>query len=269
MAYCNIMVRLNPAADNDALLRLTAELAVQSGARVIGIAAIAPFPTTYIENLAAVTAQMVQEVQDRAVHDMQACEAQFRGAMEGRVKKVEWRSTLCAGSPLAFFAKEARAADLIVTGSDALVNLGELAMRAGRPVLIVPKGLPSLHIRRAVIAWKDEREARRAVVDALPLLEKAQNCTILEITSLDGVGPCRQRLEDVAAWLGSHGIGSDVQPVGVGGSHSLSLPGELRRLVPDLVVAGAYGHNRMAEWAFGGVTQDILLQAEYCVLISH
>ncbi len=269
MVYRNIMVRLDPAADNDAILRLTAELAAQSGARVIGIAASRPFPATYFEGLAAVTAEMIQEVRDRSARDLQACESQFRAVMQGRVKNLEWRSTLCADSPLAFLAKEARAADLIVTNSSASMNPGELAMAAGRPVLIVPNGLSSFHIRRAVIAWKDERESRRAVVDALPLLESAQKCTILEITSLDGVEQCRQGLEDVASWLGIHGISSEVKPVGTGGSESFLLLEELRRLVPDIVIAGAYGHHRMAEWAFGGVTRDILLQAEFCVLISH
>ena len=37
----------------------------------------------------------------------------------------------------------------------------------------------------------------------------------------------------------------------------------------DLLVAGAYGHNRLREWVFGGVTTDILLDPDFCVLLSH
>ena len=274
MTFRNLMVRLNPAADNGPLLSLTAELAARLEARVIGIAASCPYPASYSDSLAAVTAEAIAEVRGIIAASMQACEAQFRAAMKGRVKDAEWRSTVSANSVPAYLVQEARAADLVIlahdeTSGSSYAGAGELAVRAGRPVLVVPKTLSSLRLRSAVIAWKDEREARRAVVDALPLLKLAEKCTIVEITSLDGVGPCRQRLEDVAGWLASHGVSSEVAPVGVGGSHNLFLADELRRLAPDLVVAGAYGHNRLAEWVFGGVTRDILLQPEFCVLMSH
>ena len=37
----------------------------------------------------------------------------------------------------------------------------------------------------------------------------------------------------------------------------------------DLLVAGAYGHGRLREWAFGGVTRDLLAYAPICCLMSH
>jgi nucleotide-binding universal stress UspA family protein len=37
----------------------------------------------------------------------------------------------------------------------------------------------------------------------------------------------------------------------------------------DLIVAGAFGHSRLLEWAFGGVTRDLLLRSDRCVLSSH
>lgn len=270
MTYRNILVHLNPGSANDRILNLTAGLAAGLGARVIGCAASRPFPATYTENLAAVTAEIVAEVQENAGRDMQRCEDEFRAAMQGRVKELEWRSTLSADSLSDYFAKEARTADLLITSAGGMhLNPAELAISAGRPVLIIPPGLSRLDVRRAVIAWKDSREARRAVVDALPLLKLAQRCSIIEITSLDMVGDCRRRLEDVAGWLATHGVASDVLPVGANGAHSLFLVDELRRLVPDLVVAGAYGHSRLSEWVFGGVTRDVLLRPESCVLISH
>ncbi len=36
-----------------------------------------------------------------------------------------------------------------------------------------------------------------------------------------------------------------------------------------LLVAGAYGHSRLREWAFGGVTHDLLLHGDRCALLSH
>ena len=37
----------------------------------------------------------------------------------------------------------------------------------------------------------------------------------------------------------------------------------------EMLVAGAYGRGRIGEWIFGGVTRDVLLNPDFCVLISH
>lgn len=277
MTYRNIMVRLDMQGTNGEILALTATLARRFGARVIGIAAALPFPATFNDSLAATAIAAGETIaleRESVAHDMEACEAQFRAAMKGSVSDVEWRSTLNADSIVDYVAKEARAADLIVTNRDdghgsQGMNVGALAIRAGRPILVVPRGIAELRAERIAVAWKDSREARRAVSDAIPFLRQAETCALLEVTSLDGVAASGERLEDVAGWLASHGIGSGTRPVGVGASHSLFLVDELRMFAPDLIVAGAYGHRRLTEWAFGGVTRDILLTSEFCVLISH
>ena len=40
-------------------------------------------------------------------------------------------------------------------------------------------------------------------------------------------------------------------------------------LDPDLIVLGAYGHSRMAEAIFGGVTRDIVRTANVPLLMAH
>ncbi|MEO8114766.1 MAG: universal stress protein, partial [Phenylobacterium sp.] len=37
----------------------------------------------------------------------------------------------------------------------------------------------------------------------------------------------------------------------------------------DLIVAGAYGHSRLGEWVFGGVTRELLRGGERFLLLSH
>jgi nucleotide-binding universal stress UspA family protein len=37
----------------------------------------------------------------------------------------------------------------------------------------------------------------------------------------------------------------------------------------DLLVAGAYGHSRLGEWVFGGVTRELLAESPVCCLFSH
>ena len=37
----------------------------------------------------------------------------------------------------------------------------------------------------------------------------------------------------------------------------------------NLIVAGAYGHSRLGEWAFGGTTRGLLAESPICSLFSH
>ncbi len=41
------------------------------------------------------------------------------------------------------------------------------------------------------------------------------------------------------------------------------------QLGAELIVAGGYGHTRLGEWAFGGVTRSLLEQERYFILLSH
>jgi nucleotide-binding universal stress UspA family protein len=78
-----------------------------------------------------------------------------------------------------------------------------------------------------------------------------------------------KHLEEVAGWLGRHGVKAE-------GRASLSTGEDADRLYAiakeqgaDVVVAGAYGHSRLREWVLGGVTRDLLLRADICALVSH
>ena len=93
------------------------------------------------------------------------------------LKQVEWRTAL--ELPYELVSREARAADLIIVGArhtggnmQDLADPGVILLRAGRPVLVVPDTVAPLQLRRVVVAWKDTRECRRAVRDALPFLQR-------------------------------------------------------------------------------------------------
>jgi nucleotide-binding universal stress UspA family protein len=37
----------------------------------------------------------------------------------------------------------------------------------------------------------------------------------------------------------------------------------------DLIVTGGYGHSRLGEWMFGGMTRGLLEEAPICLMMSH
>ena len=275
MSYATLMVHLELAHPNTGLLQITADLAQRFQAGVIGIAARQPLQLVYGDGY--VSGDIYQQDRDEIVKELAAAEAEFRTALEGRVAFIEWRSAQTYADLADYMANEARGADLVLTGvatgdfldGSRAVNTGELVMQAGRPVLIVPTGASALTLDHALIGWKDTRETRRAVSDALPLLKHATRASIVEIAAEDDLLAARKRVADVVTWLGRHSIRAE-------GSAQLSTGDDASALYAigqdkgaDLVVAGAYGHSRIREWMFGGVTRDLLLSANRCALVSH
>jgi nucleotide-binding universal stress UspA family protein len=76
-------------------------------------------------------------------------------------------------------------------------------------------------------------------------------------------------LADVLNWLKRHDVTAKSEVVAADGEDSLRFSDLVREGQADLVVAGAYGHSRVREWALGGVTLDFLLNPDRCVLVSH
>ena len=62
-----------------------------------------------------------------------------------------------------------------------------------------------MSLDRLVIGWKDTRETRRAVADALPFLKKAEHVAIAEIADETDRADALKRAQDVMVWLGRHG----------------------------------------------------------------
>lgn len=276
MTFKTLMVHLELDADNSGILNVTGELANRFAARVIGIAACQPLPILYDEGLMATEAITIDrsEISDQLAET----EEEFRKALSGRARALEWRSLITYESLAGYIADQARAADLIITGRDLgpslldesrRVKVGELAMRAGRPLLLVPKGVSSLPLRHVFIGWKETRETRRAAADALPLLKEAGQVTVLEIAGEKERLSAQGRVEDVAAWLGEHGVSATPQAIAGDGTEAGYLHAELLDRRCDLLVAGAWGHSRVSEFVFGGVTNDILMDPSFCVLMSH
>jgi len=276
MAYKTLLVHLDLNGDNEGVLKIAGDLAERFDSKVVGIAAAQPIIPLYDEGFAAADTATLHRAE--VEKEIDACQSQFRQALGSRVKQIEWRSTITPEFLAKYIATEARCADLIITGKDIgaslmdnsrRVNIGDLAIRAGRPVLIVPQGISSLPMRHAVVAWKDSREARRAVADALPLLEIAGQAGILAISSEVDEEEARVSVRDVGSWLGAHGVQATPRVVGTKSGEAEYLHAELLAQKCDLLIAGAYGHNRLGEWMFGGVTEDVLLDPDFCVLLSH
>ena len=274
MTYATLMVHVDVDGDLDGRVRVAADLAHRFRAHLIGIAGWAPMSVFMADDAPATPAPA-----DLHLLDMQALldqkGKQFCAAVDTGDRRAEWRSVL--ELPTDAVAREARAADLVIIGNERenrnpfrVLDPGSVILKAGRPVLTVPKGINSLSPRRIAIAWKDVREARRAVADALPFLQKAESVMIVEIAEERGGEQASRRVGDVARYLARHRVevvAERVRPAEVTAANSLLRLIEDENI--DLLVAGGYGRSRLGEWAFGGVTRDVLAESPICCLFSH
>jgi nucleotide-binding universal stress UspA family protein len=275
MDYKTVMVGLALDRPNDACLRVAGDLAERFGARIIGVAASDIRPPMYFAD--GDFAQKLFDEEAAAIERrLSELEAEFRAAVERRATALEWRSARAL--PVPYLLQQARAADILVIGArqETLVDPSsapdpsDLVMQAGRPLIVVPSTVEWLDLRSVLVAWKDVREARRAVFDALPILAAAREVTIAEIPEQDGRrAEALAHVADVAAWLHGHGITANtVIPEKAGG-----VTGQIENIAANIgagaVIAGAYGHSRLRQWVLSGVTRHLATESRRCAFLSR
>jgi nucleotide-binding universal stress UspA family protein len=275
MDYKTVMVGLALDRPNDACLRVAGDIAERFGARIIGVAASDLRPPMYFAD--GDFAQKLLDEEAAAIkRRLSELEAEFRASVERRATAVEWCSAWSL--PVPYLLQRARAADILVIGArpeslvdpSAAPDPSDLVMQAGRPLVVVPPTVEWLDLRSVLVAWKDVREARRAVFDTLPILAAAREVTIAEVPEQDGRrAEALAHVADVAAWLRSHGITANtVVPEKAGG-----VTGQLENIAAHVgagaVIAGAYGHSRLREWVLSGVTRHLATESRRCAFLSR
>jgi len=276
--YKALLVDVALDATAEERMRLAADLARRFDAALLGVAAcrVRP-PVTGPFGETAMVAEIIEAEEERARAALQAAADRFHAAAGAAGERVAWRAFL--DDPADVLAREARTADLLVIGRGGTgaagarlgPEPGDVLMRAGRPILVVPPGVATLAARCVLVAWKDAREARRAVADALPFLTGAEQVVVRGVCAdEDGRARVQRGVEDVAALLSRHGAkASGEVTLRQGPSVADDLFGVAGRLGADLIVAGGYGRARLLEWVFGGVTRELLTRSPLCCLLSH
>lgn len=273
MTYATIIAYTDGDEASNSRVRLAVDLADRFHATLIGVAACAPRPPVTADG-ALVGREIEAEIEDLAT-GLAEKEKRFLAIASGPNRSVEWRSS--NDLPNDAIADEARAADLIVIGRDRVLDNpfrsldpGSVLLKVGRPVLVVPHTVPSLKARKVLIAWHDSREARRAVRDSIPFLKLAEQILLTHVCDEDASEDAKASVHDVAKYLSRHRIGASAGIVLKAGG---SVADELIRVAEyekaDLIVSGAYGHSRLGEWVFGGVTRNLLARSPVCCLFSH
>jgi nucleotide-binding universal stress UspA family protein len=276
MSYKTILVHMDPGKRCSVRVDVAIRLAQQHDAHLVALHAITPFePPGYV--MAEMGPAIIDAQKAEAAKELARSEAEFNKQVSAAgLRNVEWRSAV--DDLVEVMTLHARYADLAVIGqtdaserSYAPTDFPErLVLSAGRPVLILPAvgSFPTIG-KRILIAWNPSREATRAVIDAIPLLQRADNVHVMAVNPKAGEHGTVPGA-DIGLYLARHGVRVDVKTdhgaeIDVG-NELLSRAADLDA---DLIVMGAYGHSRLKEWALGGATRTVLESMTVPTLMSH
>jgi nucleotide-binding universal stress UspA family protein len=170
--------------------------------------------------------------------------------------------------------RAARLSDLIVFGTlkeGDRPGLGEAfeatLIETGRPVLLTPEAATSTFCSKIAVAWNDSVASAHAVTAALPFLKCASTVEILSVTrGKDEAIDCGE----LCGYLRLHGVASTERKVDAG-TRSIgdALLEEAVKSGAGMLVAGGYGHSRLREMFFAGVTRHVVGKASLPLFLVH
>jgi nucleotide-binding universal stress UspA family protein len=279
MSYKNLLVHLDNDGRCAERIGIAAKLAVDFEAQLAGLYLVQQ-PRIPGAVRAALGDDFFREQHDAWRHNqVTRMQSQFSGqAARAGVAAAEFRES--GDNADATIAMHARYADLLVLGQDdpreqySMVEPGfpgRTMLASGRPVLIIPYAGGFTEIgRRILVPWNASREAARAVIDALPFLLRADKVMVLAVNPMKTADHGEMPGADIGLFLARHGVRVEA------GDHMADdidvaqwLLSRACDLDTDLMVMGGYGHSRLREMAFGGVTHSILANMTVPVLMSH
>jgi nucleotide-binding universal stress UspA family protein len=285
MTIKDILVHLDATPRSALRLGAAAELASRHGAHLTALyVAELPSPAMFYGDPsgfvdARLIDEMMSKMRETANKDASPVEERFRERLRRDGIEGEWR--MAEGWAAEITTLHARYADLAVLGQPNPKDTSSTTQRhipittllsSGRPVLVLPYAGEFQTIGQTVlVGWKSSREAARAVNDALPLLRKARKVTVLAINPERGIGEDGAApAADMALHLARHGVKAEAaHTVATDVPDGDVLLNYADDIGADLIVAGGYGHSRMREFAFGGVTHTLLTTMTVPVFLSH
>lgn len=136
-----------------------------------------------------------------------------------------------------------------------------------RPLVLAPPVTPSSVGGTVAIAWNGSVEAARALAAAMTVVRGADRVVVLTAPAEDNAPGA---LGDLKGFLGWHGVNPTLvtvepknRPIGA------ALVAAAVEHQADIMVMGGYGHSRMREMIFGGVTRYVLNHAGLPILMAR
>lgn len=178
----------------------------------------------------------------------------------------EWQCVV--GRQEEVVTERARNADAVVLARGHDMDSGD-AMHAAvftldALVLLAPSQVVATRLSHIAIAWSGSEASAKVVANAMPWLAAAERVTILLIDK--GEDAARKLVDDLGRGgirVGVHAVAGDDRGLGA------QIVAEAHAVGGNALVAGAYRHNALIEWALGGTTRHLLSAADLPLFLAH
>lgn len=187
--------------------------------------------------------------------------------------------TVFDGDPLADLAYRARVSDLTILAPPSVEPpfgernfCEEMVFQSGRPVLIGGRNADDGALKAfpgtVFVAWDGKREAARALHAALPILKA---CDLVIVGTAGDTEWAVEAPQAAEKYLQLHGVNAthlhlhpskDVPP-------EEALLEQAKKKGAELIVMGAYSHQRWRQIVLGGFTRHLLKTSEIPLLMAH
>jgi nucleotide-binding universal stress UspA family protein len=186
---------------------------------------------------------------------------------------IPWSIEMSEADLTDALVSNARLADLVVMSLGETVSpmaarppVGGVAIGARAPVLALPDGVPFMPGGTAVVAWNGSHESAHALRAAVPLLRLGNAVHLVTIAERDQPLPPTE----AAAYLSRHDIHAAIVERQAGTQTvEEALLAFADEVGAALMVMGAYGHSRLRETLFGGVTRFAIDSGTRPLLLMH
>ena len=139
-------------------------------------------------------------------------------------------------------------------------------LETGRPVLLTAQVPPKNFARQIAVGWDASVPCARAVTAAMPYLNQAETVEILTVCQ----GSTAEGVDEVCEYLALHGVKATQRSVEAGQRPTGEVLLEAAAAAgAGLLVLGGYGHTRLRQMVFGGVTRHVVSHAELPLFLVH
>ncbi len=273
MTLRRVLMWLQADAANRQLIATGARIAAEHGAELNAIITTPKLSRSGHWAVGGMVSGMASEVETRA----ERAAVELAGAVaQARAPAALTGATITqALSPHLygeFVAVKGRTSDLVIARAtadeDARGQIEALVFAAARPVLLLPTD-HEFDPHKIALAWDGSRTATRATFDALPLLKRAHQVTLIQVTDDKDLSRSGTAAE-LSTLLACHGVKSTtLEVLGRGRPTAEALKDAFEQSGAGLLVMGAYGHSRAREFILGGATLGTLQACAFPVLLSH
>jgi nucleotide-binding universal stress UspA family protein len=261
MPIRTILLNFDVDETSDALVHCAVDLARRLGSKLVGHCAADAMPVYVGAEGGSMAATVYADLREDIESRQRRAQELFKRAVPAELA-AGWLAPIDA--PTGSLIDHAVRADLLVLGRPTAApgsvqrcaDLGDVIIGSGRPVIAVPPGTVDLDLDSIVIGWKNTREGRRALADAMPLLAHAKRVVLASVDEGNG----QPKVAEALAFLNGHGIAAD-EVARTQADVATALLGICEATRSRLLVSGAYGHSRWRERLFGGVTEALLQEA--------